>query len=122
MAPNTAPILAPNGTLDIFNPEVGAGLGPGNIVQIYGSGLASQISAPSTLPLPTILNGTTVLIGGVNAPLSFQPRQALKTRRNDPDLEMGFSFATVLANRTRMAGVAIAFVGHLQALWLECDG
>jgi uncharacterized protein (TIGR03437 family) len=71
VAPNVAPVLAPNGTLDIFNPVVGSGLGPGNIVQIYGSGLASQIAAPSKLPLPTTLNGTTVLIGGVNAPLFY---------------------------------------------------
>ena len=71
VAPNTAPVLAPNGTFDIFNPLVGAGLGPGNIVQIYGSGLAGQIGSPSTLPLPTSLNNTTVLIGGIPAPLFY---------------------------------------------------
>ena len=71
VAPNTAPVLAPNGTLDIFNPEVGAGVGPGNIVQIYGSGLASVSGSPAVLPLPTQLNGTTVLIGGENAPLYY---------------------------------------------------
>ncbi len=42
VAPNTVPVLAPNGTLDVFHPQVGAGLGPGNIVQIYGTGLAAQ--------------------------------------------------------------------------------
>jgi uncharacterized protein (TIGR03437 family) len=71
VAPNTAPQLAPNGTGDVFHPQVGAGLGPGNIVQIYGSGLASGTSASSTLPLPTIMNGTSVLIGGVRAPLFY---------------------------------------------------
>ena len=71
VAPNSAPVLAPNGTGDVFHPQVGAGLGPGNIVQIYGTGLASQTASPTALPLPTTLNGTTVLIGGVRAPLFY---------------------------------------------------
>jgi uncharacterized protein (TIGR03437 family) len=71
VAPNTAPVLAPNGTLDIFHPQVGAGLGPGNIVQIYGSGLAAQTSSPTTLPLPTQIDGTLVIIGGMQAPLYY---------------------------------------------------
>jgi uncharacterized protein (TIGR03437 family) len=71
VAPNTAPVLAPNGTSDIFHPQVGAGLGPGNIVQIYGSGLAAQISSPTVLPLPTQINGTLVVIGGQQAPLYY---------------------------------------------------
>jgi uncharacterized protein (TIGR03437 family) len=71
VAPNTAPVLTSNGTLDIFHPQVGGGLGPGNIVQIYGSGLASAANAPALLPLPTEVNGTSVLIGGVAAPLFY---------------------------------------------------
>jgi uncharacterized protein (TIGR03437 family) len=71
VAPNTVPVLAQNGTLDIFHPQVGAGLGPGNIVQIYGSGLAGQATAPAVLPLPTEVNGTSVIIGGVTAPLFY---------------------------------------------------
>lgn len=57
---------------------------------------------------------------GVNAALSFQPRQALKTRRNDADMEMGFPQATILARCTCVACVTSAFVSHLQALRLEC--
>jgi uncharacterized protein (TIGR03437 family) len=71
VAPNSAPVLAPNGTFDIFHPQVGAGLGPGNIVQIYGSGLSGVATSPVVLPLPTEVNGTSVLIGGVEAPLFF---------------------------------------------------
>ena len=71
MAHNTAPVLAPNGTLDVFNPQTGAGFGPGNIVQIYGSGLANQTGSPSVLPLPQTINGTSVLIGGIEAPLYY---------------------------------------------------
>jgi uncharacterized protein (TIGR03437 family) len=70
-ARNTAPVLAANGAGDIFNPEVGAGLGPGNIVQIYGSGLATLPATPAALPLPTAVSGTQVIIGGVQAPLFY---------------------------------------------------
>src|SRR5262249_15383500 len=38
VAPNAAPALNPGGTLHIFNPQVGGSVGPGNIIQIYGSG------------------------------------------------------------------------------------
>ena len=71
VTPNAAPQLTPNGTLDIFHPLVGGGLGPGNIVQIYGTSLASQPVSATTLPLPTKVAGTQVLIGGVTAPLFY---------------------------------------------------
>jgi uncharacterized protein (TIGR03437 family) len=71
VTPNNAPVLAPNGAFDVFHPQVGAGLGPGNIVQIYGSGLASQPTSANTLPLPTTVAGTQVLIGGVESPLFY---------------------------------------------------
>ncbi len=69
--PNAAPVLAPNATGAVFNPLVGGGLGPGNIVQIYGSSLAAQTVAPAVLPLPTAVIGTSVIIGGVQAPLYY---------------------------------------------------
>jgi uncharacterized protein (TIGR03437 family) len=71
VVPNVAPVLNANGTLHVFNPQVGAALAPGTIVQIYGSGLASGIAGASTIPLPTSLNGASVIIGGVRAPLYF---------------------------------------------------
>ncbi len=69
--PNSAPVLTPNGAGDVFNPLVGAGLGPGNIIQVYGSGLASQQNTPAVLPLPTSVVGTSVIIGGIQAPLFY---------------------------------------------------
>ncbi len=44
---------------------------PGGIISIFGSGLATgEVSAPS-LPLPTYLNGASVYIDGMAAPLLF---------------------------------------------------
>ncbi len=51
--PNRAPVLTPNGTLHVFNPQVGAPLAPGTIVQVYGSGLALAGTVATTIPLPT---------------------------------------------------------------------
>ena len=69
VAPNTAPILAPNGTLNVYNPVPAAALAPGTLVQISGTALAaSQMTAPAG-QLPNSLNGTQVLVGTYNAPI-----------------------------------------------------
>jgi hypothetical protein len=69
--PNSAPLLTPHGTLHSFDPLVGAALAPGTIIQIYGQNLASQTAQPATIPLPTTMNGTSVIIGGMPAPLYY---------------------------------------------------
>ncbi len=69
--PNSAPALTPHGTLHVFNPQVGAPLAPGTIVQIYGSGLAPSGTAASTIPLPKAMTGTSLIIGGISAPLYY---------------------------------------------------
>lgn len=76
VVPDIAPVLAPNATLHIFTPEVGAPLAPGAIVQINGSSLATQTVAATAIPLPANLAGTSVMIGGLQAPLfSVSPGQ-----------------------------------------------
>jgi large repetitive protein len=73
VTPNAAPLLTQNGTLDAFAiaAEPGAPLAPGTIVQIYGSNLTSQTTAASAIPLPTSLDQTSVIIGGLAAPLYY---------------------------------------------------
>jgi uncharacterized protein (TIGR03437 family) len=71
VTPNAAPLLTPNGTLNVFAPTVGAPVAPGTIVQIYGSNLAGQAAQASTVPLPTNLNQTSVFIGDMLAPLYY---------------------------------------------------
>ncbi len=65
------PTLAPGGTLNNLNPVVGAGLSPGTIAQVYGSGLASQAQSTGELPLPTLFNNTEALVGTTKAPLYY---------------------------------------------------
>ncbi len=71
VVPNAVPVLTPNGIVHPYNPQVGGAVAPGTIVAIYGSNLASVPAQPTTIPLPLSMNGTTVLIGGVQAPLFY---------------------------------------------------
>jgi uncharacterized protein (TIGR03437 family) len=73
VAPNVAPTLNVNGTLNAFAiaAEPGVSIAPGSIVAIYGSGLAGQTIPNTTIPLMTNLGGTSVIIGGLAAPLYY---------------------------------------------------
>jgi uncharacterized protein (TIGR03437 family) len=70
ISPNKVPILFRHGTIHNMNPQAGAPLAPGTIVQIYGTGLAPGVQQ-TALPLPTNVSGTTVIIGGMEAPLYY---------------------------------------------------
>jgi uncharacterized protein (TIGR03437 family) len=71
VAAGTAPVLASNAALNVFNRQSGGAFAPGTIVEIYGSNLAPGIVPASSAPLATTLGGTSVLIGGVAAPLFY---------------------------------------------------
>jgi adhesin/invasin len=71
VAAGTAPVLAPNGTVHAFYPQIGGALAPGTIVEIYGSNFAGGIAQTLGEPLTTTLGGTSVLIGGIAAPLFY---------------------------------------------------
>ena len=74
---NSAPVLARGGTLNNLNPLVGAPLAPGTVAQVFGSGLASSTVSPGVVPLYTAFNGTTMLAGGLEAPLYYLSSQQL---------------------------------------------
>ncbi|MGA1368604.1 MAG: hypothetical protein ACO394_08820 [Blastocatellia bacterium] len=81
-------VLNPDGVLSAARPFVRPGtamplatvsaanysplsLAPSSIVVAFGSGLASSTAAATSLPLPTSLDGTSVRVNGVVAPLFF---------------------------------------------------
>jgi uncharacterized protein (TIGR03437 family) len=66
-----APLLTQNGTANVFFTQPGGALAPGTVISIYGSNLASAITQALSAPLPTSLGGTSVLIGGLAAPLFY---------------------------------------------------
>src|SRR5271166_5744816 len=44
---------------------------PGELATIFGTGLASSTAQPSSTPLPTSLNATTVVVNNIDAPLVY---------------------------------------------------
>lgn len=71
VVPNVTPTITPHGTVHPYNPQIGGALAPGTIMAIYGANMASGPAQPATTPLPTSLNGTSVLIGGIPSPLFY---------------------------------------------------
>jgi uncharacterized protein (TIGR03437 family) len=60
----SAASLAPAGAFNF-------GTAPGGIVSIFGNNLAVSNATAANVPLPVTLNGTSVTIGGIAAPLFF---------------------------------------------------
>jgi uncharacterized protein (TIGR03437 family) len=71
VAPNLAPAINKNGILGNLNPQVGGALAPGTVVEIFGSQLSATTVGSDQAPLPSNLRGTSVLVGGISAPLFY---------------------------------------------------
>jgi uncharacterized protein (TIGR03437 family) len=75
IASDTAPSLNANAVLNNLNPQPGSPVAPGTIVQIYGSALstAGTVGTGSVVNglLSTTLNGVSVSVGGIAAPLFY---------------------------------------------------
>jgi uncharacterized protein (TIGR03437 family) len=69
--PNNIPEVAANGVLLPFQSQIGGALAPGTVVSIYGSNLGESEEQASSIPLPTAMNGVSVRIGGISAPLFY---------------------------------------------------
>ena len=68
--PTSGPYISPNGVVNAasFAPFTAA-ISPGELITIFGSGLAPSTAIASSTPLPTKLNGVQVLINNVAAPI-----------------------------------------------------
>lgn len=66
---NKVPVLFQDGTVDSFSLSSGAPLAPGTMAALLGSDLASADRVTGVNPLPTEVDGTRVLVGGVEAPI-----------------------------------------------------
>lgn len=67
------PVLARRGILHNLNPQPGAALAPGTIVQVFGLNLANSTAEPVVVNrrLPTTLAGATVIVGNIEAPIYY---------------------------------------------------
>lgn len=97
VSPNEAPVLDRNGAMHLYNPLKGAALAPGTLISLTGSSLAGvSANAPSGAPLPGILNGTKVLIGGLPAPVAAVSAKSL-TVATPVDLETGKQYQVIVS-------------------------
>ncbi len=68
---NAPPVIAENGTVNTFNRVPAGALAPGMIVEVYGAGLATTKGNPGGLPLQTMFEGTSLIVGPYQAPLYY---------------------------------------------------
>jgi uncharacterized protein (TIGR03437 family) len=71
-----APALFPGGTLGIFFSgatanQLGNGLAPGNVAQVFGAGMAPAAGSPGVVPLANQFSGTFMVIGAIQVPLYY---------------------------------------------------
>lgn len=66
-----APALTPFASVSAASFALNGSLTPDGIVAGFGAGLSTNVAQASALPLPTTLDGTSVLVNGVAAPLFF---------------------------------------------------
>ena len=68
----TGAYLSPQGVTNAANfAPFTAGVSPGEFIVLYGSGLAPSSQAASALPFPKTLNGVTVTVDGLPAPIYY---------------------------------------------------
>jgi uncharacterized protein (TIGR03437 family) len=65
------PVIGAGGVVSAASLSAGAPLAPGSYISIFGANLAGGSNPAGSLPLPTMLGGTQVLLGSEPLPLQF---------------------------------------------------
>jgi uncharacterized protein (TIGR03437 family) len=75
LAPPQVPALGITNAASFLSSPVAlpneAASSPGSLISIFGTNLSAETAWAASLPLPTLLGGTTVEIGGIAAPLLY---------------------------------------------------
>src|SRR5205085_1209584 len=66
-----APLLTAGGIVHAASFESGVPIAPGSLITLYGSKLADRTGSAGSIPLPSELNGTEVMLGNRPLPLLF---------------------------------------------------
>ena len=110
-----APEINPGGIVNAASYSAQPGIAPGSLVSLFGRNLAAVTVSASSLPLPTTLAGTSVMIGGVAAPLLFVSPTQINLQfpsRLGPAVTLPVVVATAAAeSRPEMVSVVPAAVG-----------
>src|SRR5437763_1505079 len=67
----SVPSLSANGMVSAGSYAPSAAPSPGELVSVFGGLLSNDVTSASTLPLPTLLAGTTLTLAGRKLPLVF---------------------------------------------------
>jgi uncharacterized protein (TIGR03437 family) len=93
-----------------FQPNIS----PGSLISIFGANLAPVTVQASVVPLPTMLSGTSVTIGGIQAPLYFV--SATQINAQVPfELQQPYGNGEKTLVVTTQAGASSAFPLSLQS-------
>ena len=68
---DTPPVIGDGAVVNAASFAQQAPLAPGSLITIFGSKLAQGQAAASTIPLPTSLGGSSVVVAGIQTPLTF---------------------------------------------------
>jgi uncharacterized protein (TIGR03437 family) len=101
----TPKIAAMTNVADVTVQHIGAPVAPGEIVSIYGSGLAPITASATTLPLPLTLAGTSAMVNGTAAPFYMASPNQINVQ-----VPYGTSGSTANVVVTTPAGTATATV------------
>jgi uncharacterized protein (TIGR03437 family) len=100
------PVLADGGVLNAASFTQGQPIVPGELVSLFGSGLAARLAQGDSLPLSTTIDDVFVTINGVRAPLYFVSPGQINAQ---VPWEIGTSgTATIIVNRGGVASAAAA--------------
>jgi adhesin/invasin len=109
--------------LNNLNPQQGAALAPGTVVEIFGTNLTTGDPVRfHTVPLPKSLNGTSVTIGGIKAPLYYVSKNQIDAQV-PYELEPGRQYEIVVnVNGTFTVPDHITLVAATPGLAATSDG
>ena len=100
------PVLADGGILNAASFTQGQPVAPGELISLFGSGLAARLAQGDSLPLSTTVDDVFVTINGVRAPLYFVSPNQINAQ---VPWEVGISgTATIIVNRGGVASAPAA--------------
>jgi uncharacterized protein (TIGR03437 family) len=112
--------ISPGGVVNAAT-SASAPVAPGSLISIYGASLAAAVGGAASTPIPTSLNGTSVSINGVPAPVIFISPGQINVQV-PYEISTGAASATVTAGCGASAPVSFQVVKAAPYLLLAADG
>ena len=102
------PVVAAGGVLNAASNAKGVAVAPGSLVSVYGTALASQLAAASTIPLSTSLGNVSVTFNNIPAPLLYVSNAPQQINAQVPWELQGNSSANIVVTNGSNASAAMS--------------